>query len=145
MLVVSSCANSGAPETSTDNLTNNINHALENGKTVVVYQMKNNNTTTEQYEDWSAYLNDFSSKHSATYAFFKANSDFNKRLVLSGLPHPGNYTVFVKKNKPVYFYDGVIVEAMVYLAVDTAYSTSALSPMHEAFLPNKIDLKQNKN
>ena len=137
LAIVSSCANSS----SADKLLSKIENELNQGKTVIIYKMPNQDKTSEQYADWSANLNDFSSSKANTYRFHKSTTAFDKQLSRHKANLPDSYTVFLKKDKPGYFYEGVIVEMAVYMTVDFAYTGKPLSPMHEAFLPDEIDLE----
>lgn len=103
--------------------------------------MLNQDKTSEQYADWAAYLNEFSSSKPDTYRFYKTNVAFNKKLNKHKANIENSYTLFLKKGKPDYFYEGVIVEMAVYMTVDFAYTGKPLTPMHEAFLPVEIDIK----
>jgi len=103
--------------------------------------MKNTDKTTEQYADWAGYLNDFASDKTDTYITYPANKAFNTKLSKSKINADGNYTVFIKQGKPTYFYDDVVLEPMVYMAIDNAFSGKKLSPMDNAFLPDVIRLK----
>jgi len=144
-IIASGCANSGTPSSHSDKLLSSINESLKLGKTVIVYQMKNTDKTSEQYADWAGYLNDFASDKKDTYITYPANKAFNMKLSKSKINSEGNYTVFIKKGKPTYFYDDVILEPMVYIEIDNAFSGKKLSPMDNAFLPDAIRLKDWKN
>ena len=134
LAIVSGCANS----TPSDELLSKIKKELNEGKTVIVYQMVNKDKTTEQYADWSAYLNDFSASKSKTYNFHETNKTLNAKLSKKQANISDSYTLFLKKGKSSYFYDGVILEAMVYMAVENSYANKTLSPMDQAFLPDEI-------
>ena len=139
LTITSGCANSDTPTAHFDELLSNIDKSIIQGKTVIVYQMKNMDTTTEQYADWSAYLNDFMKEKSDNYKAFSANKAFNTKLSKIKINTDNSYTVFFKKGKPTYYYDDVIVEPMVYIAIDNKYSGKKLSAMDNAFLPEVID------
>jgi hypothetical protein len=133
------CANSATPGAAPDNLLRKIETALGRGQAVIVYSMTNMDRTTEQYADWSANLNEFSSAHAGKYQVFSADEKFKKLLVKSNVGGSKEFTVFMKKDYPTYCYDGVVVEQAVYLAIDNKYSGKPLSAMDKAFLPNEIN------
>jgi len=137
IIIASGCAVSGT--SLSDELLSSIDESIMQGKTVIVYQMKNMDKTTEQYADWSAYLNDFMKEKSDNYKAFSANKAFNTKLSKIKINTDNSYTVFFKKGKPTYYYDDVIVEPMVYIAIDNKYSGKKLSAMDNAFLPEVID------
>lgn len=97
--------------------------------------MDNSDLSSEQYADWSVYLNDFAASKGTEYAFHPSKDEFNALLERNGLSALDEYTVFMKKGKATYYYDGVIVEPMVYVAVDKSYAQQPLTDMDEAFLP----------
>ncbi|MBI1422148.1 MAG: hypothetical protein GC149_01695 [Gammaproteobacteria bacterium] len=133
------CANSATPGTATAELLKKIENTLGQGQAVIVYHMTNMDRTTEQYADWSASLNEFSSAHADKYKVFSADIKFKTMLVKSNFGRNKEFTVFMKKDYPTYYYDGVIVEQAVYIAIDNKYSGKPLSGMDKAFLPKEIN------
>ncbi len=103
--------------------------------------MKNTDKKSEQYADWSAYLNNFTENRMNTYAVHKADKKFNEKLLSLNIDSDGNYSVFIKQGKATYYYNDVVLEPMIYMAIDNAYSGKQLSPMDKAFLPDAINLK----
>jgi len=136
--IASGCVN---PGTHSDKLLSSINESIKQGKTVIVYQMKNMDKTTEQYADWSAYLNDFMKEKANSYKAYSTNKAFNTKLSKIKINTDSSYTVFLKQGKPTYYYDDVIVEPMVYIAIDNKYSGKELSAMDNAFLPDVINFQ----
>ena len=141
-IIASGCANSDIPKTDIDTLLSNIEQDIKQGKVVIVYQMKNTDKTSEQYADWATYLNDFMKAKADTYKTYSANKSFNTKLSTIKINTDSNYTVFLKQGKTSYYYDGVIVEPMVYIAIDNKYSEKALSGMDNAFLPDVINFQK---
>lgn len=113
---------------------------LEQGRVVVVYRMSNSERDSEQYADWSAYLNDFASSNGSQYTFHPSDKGFDDFLKGNGADVGEDYTVFMKKGYPTYYYDGVILESMIYTSVDNAYSKKPLTDMDRAFLPEAIHI-----
>lgn len=140
LLIISGCAISDSSVNAEEGL-NQIDHALNQGLAVIVYQMKNSDKASEQYADWAGYLNDFVDSRSSTYRVYPADAEFFLRLANKKIDTSGDFTVFMKKGSPGYFYQGVIVEPMVYFAVDRSYSKTSLSAMDKAFLPERIELQ----
>jgi len=139
--IASGCANSDTPSAQSNELLSSIDESIKQGKTVIVYQMKNMDKTTEGYADWSAYLNDFMRDKANTYKAYAANKAFNTKLSKIKINTDSSYTVFLKHGKPTYYYDDVIVEPIVYIAIENKYSGNALSPMDKTFLPDVIDFQ----
>jgi len=137
-IIASGCVNPGAHS---EKLLSSIEESIKQGKTVIVYQIKNMDKTTEQYADWSAYLNDFMKEKVDNYKAYSANKAFNTKLSKNKINTDSSYTVFMKQGKPTYYYDDVIVEPMVYIAIDNKYSDKKLSAMDNAFLPNSINFQ----
>ena len=52
-----------------------------------------------------------------------------------------NFTLFLKKDMPVYYYEGLILEPQVYAAVKQVYQKSDLNDEHRAFLPKEVKLE----
>ena len=140
LAIVSGCANS----TPSDELLSKIQKELNEGKTVVIYQMLNKDKTSEQYADWSAYLNDYSASKAKTHTFHETNKRLNETLAKKQINSSDSYTLFLKKGKTSYFYEGTIVESMVYIAVDKSYTNKTLSPMDQAFIPDEITIELTK-
>lgn len=140
LLLVSACTGADTPPSPADSLLGSIRQELVQGKVVVVYQMSNQGSDTEQYADWSAYLNDFSAHRKEQYRFHASDEVFNRFLTQNGVDTRSDYTVFLKKGSDSYFYNGVIVEPMVYSAVDKVYSSKPLTDMDRAFIPDVLDI-----
>jgi hypothetical protein len=138
--LVSGCTEAGTQPQSTDDLLGTVRQELKQGKNVVVYHMKNSELDSEQYADWSAYLNDFASSKEKQYAFHSSDKGFDNFLKKNGVDIGGDYTLFMKKGDVTYYYDGVILESMVYMSVDNAYSKKPLTDMDKAFLPEAINI-----
>jgi len=131
---------SGLVQADTD-LLDKVNRDLSSGHIVVVYQMLNDDTASEQYADWAYYLNDFASSNSPLYKFYSTDVAFNNRLVENGLDITDSYTLFLKKDALSFFYEGVVVESLVYLAVQAHYSEEDFLPVYRAFIPDEVTVK----
>jgi len=121
-------------------LLNKINSDLSNGHIVVVYQMLNNDTASEQYADWAYYLNEFAASNAPLYKFYSVDAAFNNRLSKCKLDITGSFTLFLKKDAPSFFYSGVVVENLVYLAVKAHYAQEELLPGYRAFMPDEVTI-----
>ena len=131
---------SGSRSIDADPLLSTIHQQLARGKIVVVYQMSNDDKSSEQYADWASYLNDFSSTHVDSYRIYKTNDALNKIIASQQIDVTESYTLFMKSGSSSYFYQDVIVEAMVYFAVGQAY-TGQLDDGHKVFLPDKVTVQ----
>lgn len=138
LLVLPKPAITGADQV--DPLLSLINQQLVNGQVVVIYQMENIDKTSEQYADWAYYLNDFAIEHSASYQFHPANQAVNEKIGNNQIDTTDSYTLFLKEGDVSYFYPGVIVEAMVYFAVDQAYAGSTSNDVRD-FLPSEVTVE----
>lgn len=125
---------------SNDPLLSTIHQQLAQGNVVVVYQMENDDKGSEQYADWASYLNDFYSTNTDNYRVYRTNKVLNDILVINKIDVTDSYTLFMKYGSPSYFYQGAIVEAMVYFAVDQAYSGQSADGL-EAFLPDEVQVQ----
>ena len=137
LTAVSAPVISGADQV--DPLLSTINQQLMDGQIVVIYQMENNDRTTEQYADWAYYLNDFASERRASYQFHQSNRAVNDKLDSQKINTGGSYTLFLKEGEASYYYPDVILEPVVYLAVDQAYAGHSNQESRD-FLPNAAKL-----
>lgn len=140
LLLISGCTEADSQPQSADALLGAVRQELEQGKVVVVYRMSNGEQDSEQYADWSAYLNDFASSKGTQYTFHSSDNGVEQFLKKNGADVGADYTVFMKKGYPTYYYDGVILESMIYTSVDNAYSKKPLADMDRAFLPEAIHI-----
>ena len=131
---------SGLLQANTD-LLDKINSDLSSGNIVVVYQMLNDETASEQYADWAYYLNNFADSNTPLFKFYSADGAFNNRLSESHLNITDSYTMFLKKDASSFFYEGVVVENLVYLAVKAHYTQEAHLPVYRAFIPEAVTIK----
>ncbi len=140
-MFITGCANSGALDKIDSQNFKNLKSDLAQGKTVIIYKMNNNDETTEQYADWSSNLNDFMRDKSNIYVVYRATADIDNTLKLNNIKPADNYTLFIKNDNSSYFYKGIIVEMMVYMAIDEVYTKNKITPMAEAFLPDIVIFK----
>lgn len=119
---------------------------LDSGKSVVLIINANEKSKSEQYADWSHYLNEFSSKVANNYVFHKLSTDKLKNIILDSEKFKENYSmIFMKKGKPSYFYSGPIVEPQVYKFVQLSYSGKPIKPEYlKQFAPEEIKLEFKK-
>lgn len=115
-----------------------ISKDLKNGLSVIVFQMTNKDKSSEQYADWSAYLNDFIASKPGKYKVYETNAAFNKKLTNSEISSNSDFTIFIKQDSETYYYDGVIVEPMVYMAVDNQFNKKKVTDMDRAFMPDAV-------
>ena len=140
LLLISGCIEASTQSLATDALLDTVRQELEQGKVVVVYHMVNGEQDSEQYADWSAYLNEFASSKGKQYTFHPSDKVFDDFLEKQDIDARESYTVFMKKGDATYYYDGVIVELMVYTSVDNVYSKKPLTDMDKAFLPKAVNV-----
>ena len=119
---------------------------LESGKAVVLIINAVVKPESEQYADWSNYLNQFSSDVGKGYVFHKLSMDKLNKLVINADKFNKNYSmIFMKKGKPSYFYKGPIVEPQVYKFVQLTYSGKPIKPKYlNQFSPKKVSIKFKK-
>lgn len=120
-------------------LLHEIRQELDLGKIVVIYHMSNDELDSEQYADWSTYLNEFASSKDKRYTFHASDKEFDSLLKAKNINAEGDYTLFMKKGDATYYYDGVILESMVYVSVDKMYTRKPMTDMDKIFLPDTID------
>lgn len=107
------------------------------GKTLILYGYDEQFTTTEAFADWQYYFQGYVDSEGA--AIFTDPISPEKLHTLVGLEDVGTeFTLFIKRGYPTYFYDDFIVEPQVYQAVDAAYDGAPLSLEDHAFLPEQV-------
>lgn len=119
---------------------------LESGKSVVLIINADEKSKSEQYADWSHYLNEFSSEAGNNYVFHKISTAKLNKIILNGEKFKENYSmIFMRKGKPSYFYSGPIVEPQVYKFVQLSYLGKPIKPKYlNQFSPEEIELKFKK-
>lgn len=119
---------------------------LDSGKSVVLIINANEKSKSEQYADWSHYLNEFSSGAGKDYVFYKLSSDKLKDVILNGEKFKESYSmIFMNKGNSSYFYSGPILEPQVYKFVHLSYSGKPIKPKHlSQFAPEKVNIKFKK-
>ena len=65
---------------------------------------------------------------------------FNKRLEKARLNITDDYTLFLKYNEPSYFYETLLVESLVYLAVKNSYDQQKEPPVCKAFIRDEVTI-----
>jgi len=119
---------------------------LESGKSVVLIINADEKSKSEQYADWSHYLNEFSSDVGDNYVFHKISTDKLNKIILNGEKFKENYSmIFMKKGKPSYFYRGPIVASQVYKFIHLSYSGKPIKPKYlKQFSPEEVKIKFKK-
>ena len=119
---------------------------IESGKSVVLIINATEKSKSEQYADWSHYLNEFSSKVGNSYVFHKISDSKLKKVILNGEKFSENYSmIFMKKGKPSYFYSGPIVEPQVYKFVRLTYLDKPIKPKYlNQFSPEEVKIEFKK-
>jgi len=117
-----------------EELSTEVQNAYNNDQSVLLFSFHKNTQNSEAYADWAEYLNNFSSNPNSDFHLFKISKEDKNYL---SIPE-NNFTVFLKKEHPTYFYSGLIVEPQVYTAVKKQYSKENLSEMDRSFLPQPL-------
>lgn len=119
---------------------------LESGKSVVLIINADEKSKSEQYADWSHYLNEFSSDVGNNYVFHKISNVKLNKMILNGEKYKENYSmIFMKKGKPSYFYSGPIVEPQVYKFVKLTYLGKPIKPKYlNQFSPEEVKIEFKK-
>lgn len=123
-----------------------IKKELESGKSVVLIINADEKSESEQYADWSHYLNEFSSEVGNNYFFHKISTAKLNKIILKGEKFKENYSmVFMKKGKPSYFYSGPILEPQVYKFVKLTYLGKPIKPKYlNQFSPKEVKIELKK-
>lgn len=116
---------------------------LASGVAVVLIINANEDANSEQYADWSHYLNQFSIKVGNKYIFHKVSSKGLNKLIVSQKEFYEEYSmIFIKKGQPTYFNQGAILEPQVYEFVKLSYAGKPIEPKYlEQFSPKKLNIK----
>ncbi len=119
---------------------------LETGKTVVFIINADEKSKSEQYADWSHYLNEFSSEVADSFVFHKISGVELKKIIKNANNFKENYSMlFMKKGKPSYFYSGPILEPQVYKFVKLKYLNKPIKPKYlNQFSPDEVKIRLRK-
>ncbi len=119
---------------------------LESGKSVVLIINADEKSKSEQYADWSHYLNEFTSEVGNNYVFHKVSTGKLKKIILNSERFKENYSMlFMKKGMPSYFYSGPIVEPQVYKFVQLSYLGKPIKPKYlNQFSPEEVKIEFKK-
>jgi hypothetical protein len=115
----------------------------DSGKTVVYIINADENATSEQYADWSHYLNEFSASQGKDYVFKKVTSQKLEGIFENAAAYKKPYSmIFIKKGRPNLFHEGAIVEPQVYQYVYLFLQGKPVDPPYLAqFSPDEIKLQ----
>ena len=117
-----------------NNLSSESITAYQNGKGILLFKFEDSAIDSEAYADWAEYLNEFKSANNSDFLINEINRQEKAALNIETT----EFTIFLKKGYPSYFYDGYIVEPQVYTAVHKVYTEQELSSMDKSFLPEKL-------
>ena len=124
-------------------LSDKVKMSYEQDKTIVLFAYEDEIENSEAYADWAAYLNDFNEGESKHFDAVRVTySDFEKNMTPFLKATEKNFTLFLKKDMPVYYYEGLILEPQVYAAVKQVYQKLDLNDEHRAFLPKEVKLER---
>ena len=116
-----------------------IKRDLRNDKVVVLIINSKENQESEQYADWSYYLNDFANAVGDEYVFYKLDTTSLANLTERAGSYAKAYSmIFMKQGKNTYFYDGPIVEPQVYEYVQLSYSGQTVPKHLHQFAPETV-------
>ena len=120
-----------------------IQEELNSGKVVVLIINANENKEDEQYADWEYYLNQFSKDVGDKYVFHKISVSQLDDLINDSNKYKEEYSMFfIKKDKPVYFYQGAIVESQVYEYIKLVFAGKPVKPEYLLqFSPEIVEVK----
>lgn len=119
---------------------------LNAGKAIVFIIDGAENTQSEQYADWSHYLNQFSSDNTKTYVFHKISKDKLKGIIHNADKYNTPYSmIFMKNGKPDYFYEGPVIEPQIYRFIELTYEGKPVKPEYLLqYAPDKVSIKFKK-
>ena len=121
----------------------NLKKEIASGVAIVLVINANEKDESEQYADWSHYLNQFGKDVGTSYVFHKVSSPQLDKLIVGKKEYHEKYSmIFIKKNKPTYFNKGAILEPQIYEYMKLKYEGKTISPEHlNQFSPSEIKLK----
>ncbi len=130
---------SSTPTYSDSDQKSDINRDLRNGKIIVLIINSTKNQESEQYADWSYYLNNFAGSVSDKYSFHKLDTKSLMNLMKGANAYKKAYSmIFMKQKNSTYFYNGPILEPQVYEYIQLAYSKKTIPEYLNSFSPEKI-------
>ncbi|VAW63242.1 hypothetical protein MNBD_GAMMA10-1658 [hydrothermal vent metagenome] len=119
---------------------------LNAGKAVVFIINSIESTQDEQYADWSHYLNQFSTDNTRTYTFHKISKDKLSQVIHNSDKFNTPYSmIFMKNDRPSYFYEGPVIEPQVYRFIALTYKGEPIKPEYlTQFSPDEVSVKFKK-
>ena len=108
----------------------------QSGRSILLFSYREAIITSEAYADWQAYLNDFIQGEGKDFFYSIVETGYLKPLI----PDVKEFTLFLKKGYPLYFYSGLIVEPQVYTAVYKRFTDQPLTGVDRAFLPRELSI-----
>ncbi|MCF6323111.1 MAG: hypothetical protein L3J89_02105 [Gammaproteobacteria bacterium] len=115
-------------------LSDDLKEIYDSGQSLVLYSYRDEVVLSEAYADWEAYLNDFKQGTGKNYFYLKLASKGLEPIIYGAT----EFTLFLKKDYPVFLYDGFIVEPQVYTAIHRKFSQKSLTDIDRAFMPEEI-------
>jgi len=108
-LCLLACAQAKKDPYSANDLLNTLNVSVrtsyEQDKTILLYAYEDSVENSEAYADWAAYLNDFSEiKSDQLDAVRVSRLDFEQEMISFLDDTENNFTLFLKKDMPIYYY-----------------------------------------
>lgn len=117
-----------------NNLSSETIATYNNGKGILLFKFEESAIDSEAYADWAEYLNEFKSANNSDFLIHEINNQEKAALNIA----TNEFTIFLKRGYPSYFYNGYIVEPQVYTAVHKVYTKQELSSMDKSFLPEEL-------
>ena len=107
-------------------------------KVVVVIVNADETSDSEQYADWSHYLNEFAASVSDGFAFHKVTTDEGSlKSCPPGYREPYSM-IFMRRGGNSFVYEGPILEPQVYEYVRRAYRGEPIPGEIRAFRPDEV-------
>ena len=111
---------------------------LDAGKVVVVIINAAEHRGSEQYADWSYYLNEFAASTGDEFAFHKIVTDDGSLESCPPAYREPYSTIFMRRGERSFVYPGPILEPQVYEYVRRAYSGEPIPSEVLAFAPEEV-------
>ncbi len=112
-----------------------IHQQWANDMAIAVIVNIDGNSTSEQYADWSHYLNEFAQEVGSEFVFYKLREINVKFKTIKPEPYS---ILFFKKGQPAYFYQGAITEPQVYQFIRLRYSNEDIPGFLHQFSPTQV-------
>lgn len=138
---LTACLLLAASSSAAAGFTEDVNHDLATGKVIVLIINADETRQSEQYADWSYYLNEFAREAGLVFSFYKVSSDDLASLVTCSKRYDAPYSmIFMRNDEVSLFHEGPILEPQIYEYVSRFYGGESMPEHLDQFAPPVVQV-----